>query len=567
MVDGSPLNSYGPYMNDGLDFKEANAILVFGSDGKIYVETTTTVSMHAELLLSYGQLYWLDPAHWNNLPEHTKRSILNYYKCDPPQTPRAQIDDTNHPRIHRQPAAPRNDCTMDTVAVCTVDSLFTRCFGRSQDDTTRLSFRFLEDTAQDAFNLQGHLSRVSRDEAYQTLLHYLSNNDELPLVYWKKLDQTHYRDSPPDGACGWHTIAQAVQRHNTNALLNLYTKEGLQQAAIILESLQQLNPPCSKEGLQGFPVAIEWIKRKHLCPRATLEYQYQLFCEDYTTILDVIPTTLFILPSAEARSSTIQMPHDNKHEWLSLHSSSSINRPGHESHISAFPLRNILAIAKGELFTQLAGGHYFLYPILNNEPRHCEQALQDFAINMWDYLHSFRVDLLKFPDNVQSQGQLITPVINHISRSAATMTTSSTSYEDRDIPSVLIQNDNSSVKITSSVMPTWDMQQQVVSSCLTMRYCYGKDSVDQIRLSLGSLTKDQQETISTLHLTSTREIFLETLRNAFQDDTRFKLHVWRKKDYTLWSSSLQTVPVDGTQLQTWQYVLLLAWGPFFWFSP
>ena len=43
MVDGRPLNSYGPYMNDGLDFKEANATLVFGNDGKIYVETITTV--------------------------------------------------------------------------------------------------------------------------------------------------------------------------------------------------------------------------------------------------------------------------------------------------------------------------------------------------------------------------------------------------------------------------------------------------------------------------------------------------------------------------------------------
>jgi hypothetical protein len=47
-------------MNDGLDFKEANATLVFGSDDKIYVETITTVPKNAELLLSYGPLYWLN---------------------------------------------------------------------------------------------------------------------------------------------------------------------------------------------------------------------------------------------------------------------------------------------------------------------------------------------------------------------------------------------------------------------------------------------------------------------------------------------------------------------------
>jgi len=72
-------------MNDGLDFKEANATLVFESDGKIYVETCITISKIAKLLLSYGQLYWLDPAHWNNLPKRMKNSIFHYYKCDPPQ--------------------------------------------------------------------------------------------------------------------------------------------------------------------------------------------------------------------------------------------------------------------------------------------------------------------------------------------------------------------------------------------------------------------------------------------------------------------------------------------------
>jgi len=63
MVDSRPLNSYGPYMNDGLDVKEANVTLVFGSDCKIYVETITTVPKNVELLLSYGPLFWLDPSH------------------------------------------------------------------------------------------------------------------------------------------------------------------------------------------------------------------------------------------------------------------------------------------------------------------------------------------------------------------------------------------------------------------------------------------------------------------------------------------------------------------------
>ena len=42
MVDGAPKNSYGPFKNDGLGFKEANTELVFGSDGKLYVANITT---------------------------------------------------------------------------------------------------------------------------------------------------------------------------------------------------------------------------------------------------------------------------------------------------------------------------------------------------------------------------------------------------------------------------------------------------------------------------------------------------------------------------------------------
>jgi hypothetical protein len=117
------------------------------------------------------------------------------------------------------------------------------------------------------------------------------------------------------------------------------------------------------------------------------------------------------------------MPHDNTHEWLTLHSSSSINRPGHESHVSAFPLRNILTIAQGELFTQLAGGHYFLYPILNNEQQRCEQALQDFAFYLWDFLHSIRVNLLQFPDDQHTPGRSVVPVVYNTSTSAATTST------------------------------------------------------------------------------------------------------------------------------------------------
>ena len=55
---------------------------------------------------------------------------------------------------------------------------------------------------------------------------------------------------------------------------------------------------------------------------------------------------------------------------------------------------------------------------------------------------------------------------------------------------------------------------------------------------MGSLTRDQLDTITILYQHSTKESFIEKLYQDFQNSTQFKLHAWRKKDYSLWNSSL-----------------------------
>ena len=256
--------------------------------------------------------------------------------------------------------------------------------------------------------------------------------------------------------------------------------------------------------------------------------------------------------------------------WMAhspLHSTSSINRPGHESHVSAFPLRNILTIAQGELFTQLAGGHYFLYPILNNEQQRCEQALQDFAFNLWDYLHSIRVNLLQYPDDLLTPGRSSASVA-HISSLAAT--TSAAKLLNRRLQQItepvyishtqstisMLQPDNQQ---SNSGTSDEDTSPQVTFSEPTIRHCYGTDPEDLIRLSMGNLTHDQQASISKLHQLSTKEMFIETLCQTFQEDAQYRLHAWRKKDYSLWNpagggilfcSVYLMAPVDGTRLPT-----------------
>jgi len=55
---------------------------------------------------------------------------------------------------------------------------------------------------------------------------------------------------------------------------------------------------------------------------------------------------------------------------------------------------------------------------------------------------------------------------------------------------------------------------------------------------MGSLTQDQLATISKLHQLATKEKFIETLCQTFQEDAQYRLHAWRKKDYSLWNSNL-----------------------------
>jgi len=99
----------------------------------------------------------------------------------------------------------------------------------------------------------------------------------------------------------------------------------------------------------------------------------------------------------------------------------------------------------------------------------------------------------------------------------------------------MLQPDN---PLPSSVTAAGSIPPQVISCHPTIRHCYGKDSEDQIILSLGSLHQDQLDRISNLHQLYSKENFIEQFYQPFHDEVHYRLHVWRKKDYTLWSSSL-----------------------------
>ena len=181
----------------------------------------------------------MDPHKWALLPESTQQAILLHYKCHPPTT--SIVMETTSTSM--APTTSSNTETIDHIIDMTNPLEFHRCYGGSNDDQTRLSLPHLEGDLQNLHRLRKDLAEAPRDQAPNILREALLRSEDLPLIYWKKMDRTHYRDSPPDGACGWHTIAQAIHRMNTNSLLDLYSTPGQQRAADILSTLQEQSPP------------------------------------------------------------------------------------------------------------------------------------------------------------------------------------------------------------------------------------------------------------------------------------------------------------------------------------
>jgi len=207
-------------------------------------------------------------------------------------------------------------------------------------------------------------------------------------------------------------------------------------------------------------------------------------------------------------------------------------------------------IAQGELFTQLAGGHYFLHPILHNEQLRCEQALQDLAHNLWDSLHAIKVDLPQFPTGQHSLEQSMDPVHNislpeplsiPTNRKTRSLLPNHEQALMEDLASTKVstmQSDNISQHLSRCDITSGALSPQIISSSPSLRHCYGKNTKDQIRLSMGSLNHHQLDKISKLHHLTSKEGFVERLGQAFLNEAHFCLHVWRKSDYTLWNSSL-----------------------------
>jgi len=167
-------------------------------------------------------------------------------------------------------------------------------------------------------------------------------------------------------------------------------------------------------------------------------------------------------------------------------------------------------------FTQIAGGDYFLFPILRHETHNCEQALKALAVKLWDYLHTIRVEMIQFPN----EHNFIVPSSNLVSNSLPSSTTTGSTSLTANINAQRLlkikrqeSHQHTAIDTTSnSQARTYPLQKllssttdpgvtlpSVISSSANIRHCYGKDQDDQLRISMVSLTQDQSDRITKLH--------------------------------------------------------------------
>jgi len=270
-----------------------------------------------------------------------------------------------------------------------------KCYGWSKDDTTRLSFPHLTDNDPIISLISLQMSAITKEVATTVFTEIIQKNPHILIKYWKKQDKLLYYLTPPDGACGYYALVQAHLRMTHGETIHLNTYSGRQIAADILSKIANNNTRSSADGILNMQHAIDWIRRKTQNPIEFLVEQYQLTGEDYYAFSTQNENSLFGQPALHSRVFSLCMPDDINHsEWLSIFSTSS-RLIGETS----FSMEDIYKISSNTQFVQVAGSHYWLFPILQNESQNCTEAIDILAKSIWDTLHNIETPKIIYPSN------------------------------------------------------------------------------------------------------------------------------------------------------------------------
>ena len=564
------LTGYGGFINEG--FEHSNTELVFGTDNKLYVSALTTIALNEELLLSYGAPFWLEPSRWYKLSANTQHAILSFYKCLPPSEPNpyctVPMQEDFHPTMNSEengydltlpngstdtleddvlttlphatvpphlPIVHHSTMTTDLPAVIPLEARrrMSLCFGSSLNDTTRISLPYLDPLDPILYQLQDAMdATTTRAQAPHILRQLLLDNSHITLLYWKRQDDTHRQDSPPDGACGWHTLIQANYRRQTGMLLDLYDPSTLAYAVDFLTDLANSPLTAAAEGAGSIEAVIHYIVNKHHtgCTEP-LPIQHQLLSTDFATLCHRDPASLFTqIPQGNEAYS--RMPQDTTGAWLPHFASSGPNCHDGILPLSTLPLTEILSISKGDTFAQLSSGHYWLFPNSSVEHLQCNQAIDELATYLWDSSRGTTVPFM-IPPNHQDLG---------LANDHPTFTGISNSIQDYH----LTPTDATVAQAMVNRSDGAEIREKI-------QQCCGISENGRTRLMLGTVPQSEfSRLISTLHKVP-REQAPDILHNMLlRQESQILLSYWKQSSHIDFTSA--------SDLESgWYTVIFLRW--------
>ena len=338
IIDGSAKDSYGPFMNDGLGDYPANCTLEFGEDGKLYVVLIAPMEPHEEAFYQYGEPFWTEPRRWSLLDKTIRISVNLLYNTglsiDPPTRNPIQVlqedfgivfsgssqvveqERDSHPTPKRSKNTPRGPVgtrvdrtqskldnywahnkptktsgiygntsnTTETVTLPTTTFLapvsrsdtpitnkdIENCYGQSEDGTVRISLHSIGDHPM--VDILSNLTAIPRNEAPALLIPIIR---AAKIYYWKNVDETHYTTSIPNGACGYYTVMQLLNRHRGGPILDFSKSDDLEAGiSLLLDAIR--NTGLSGSQLESAHVAIDFMRRALYVPRIKLPSQHEL---------------------------------------------------------------------------------------------------------------------------------------------------------------------------------------------------------------------------------------------------------------------------------------------------
>ena len=275
------------------------------------------------------------------------------------------------------PDRPSSNSSLHTTNV-------TDCYGQSPDESIRLTLHS-SGSGPSFDTIADLLSNSIRSDAPALLLPLIR---QAKIYYWKKVDPQHRLTSIPNGACGWYTVMQILNRNRGKTILDFRTAKDVEEGIDLLREVLRCTE-LTHQQRQSAIFVMDFMRKVLIHPTITLPPEHELRESLLFKLISSVPSALFIAPNHERR---LRMP--DKTPWARLTYSTFNADPTHEE----IAMESALWMADQQPnYAVLHGYHYWIFPLSSLELLQLDLSMVDLAYTIWDFHHGGTAQLLTRP--------------------------------------------------------------------------------------------------------------------------------------------------------------------------